>query len=395
MFPFNGWQVCRSNVKEPISVDPLAAEGRPVVEKLPRRLWEMLLERCPTLEELTIGGTAPSPRPFNIRHVTAGRWPRLRSLTLGDMVLQFGKDGKALLQENKAFTQFLLAHPLLQTVAFQHTGGNGYPPSLSLPRFALPNIKSFSGPPKYIKTLPNPKAVQELTISTLHHSISSIPPTCAILQGLPSLHSLSIWIDLSFTSCHTPHDDGSMFGMLLDCCPRLRHLDVRCFTQPTFHVVSVPVVPPYLPHFIDHNLHTFQKEFSDALRHSPQLRSFSLTKIYKPTDEDMIQTANRIAHNNPNIQRFELRYSHDSWFTHGGGRLRQIGKYEVLAGPDGLPANILAYEWGVRSFNQPYSRNYVQPLRALKTRHNSRSSVSSWCSDKAPSCYSSQSSIFS
>jgi hypothetical protein len=206
----------------------------------------MLLERCPNLEELTIGGSAPCPRPFNIRHVTAGRWPRMRSLTLGDMAIQFGKDEKTLLQESEAFTQFFVAHPSLQTLVFQHAGGSGFPSSLSLPRSALPCIKSFSGPLQYIKSLPNPRALQELTIPTLHHSTSSLPPICAILQGLPSLVSLSIWIDLSFANCTTPHDDRNIFGMLLECCPRLHHFDVMCFTRPTFHVVSV-LSSLYLP----------------------------------------------------------------------------------------------------------------------------------------------------
>jgi hypothetical protein len=371
------------------SVDLSAVEGRPPIEKLPRRLWEMLLERCPTLEELTLGGTAPSPRPFNIRHIAAGQWPHIRSLTLGDMTIQFGKDAKTSFQETEAFMKFLVAHPSLQTLAFQHAGGSGFPSSLSLPRSALPNIKSFGGPPEYIKTLPNPRSIQELTISTLHHSISSLPPTCAILQGLTSLASLSIWIDLSFSSRNTPRDDGGVFGMLLERCPRLHHINVMCFTQPTFHVVSV-LSFFYLPCIYS----TSQKEFSDALLCSPQLRSFSLTKIYKPNDEEMIQTANRIAYNNPNIQKFHLRYFQDSWFTHGGGRAKQIGKYEVMAGSDGLPTSLLAYEWGVRSFSQPYSRNYVQPLGALKTRQCSKSS---WYSDMILpplSCCSSQPSNF-
>jgi hypothetical protein len=336
------------------------------------------LERCPTLEELTIGGTAPSPRPFNIQHITAGRWPRLRSLTIGDMAIQSRHDEKAWLQGNEAFMKFFIAHPSLQTLSFQHAGGSGFPVSLSLPWFALPRIKSFGGPPAYIKTLPNPRSIQELTISTLHHSASSLPPTCSILQGLPSLISLSIWIDLSFANPNTPHDDGSVFEMLLECCPRLHHIDVMCFTQPTFHA----------------------KTFSDALLRSPQLRSFSLTKIYKSNDEEMIQAANRIAHNNPNIQKFHLRYFQDSWFTHGGGRAKQIGKYEVLASPDGLPTNLLVYEWGIRSFNQPYSRTFVQPLWSLKKRQGSKSSVSSSRSDgvlppKHPNCCSPQPSLFS
>ena len=159
------------------------------------------------------------------------------------MAIQLGKDEKTLLHESEEFTKFLVAHPLLQTLAFQHAGGHGFPTSLSLPRSALPSLKSFTGPPTYVKTLPNPRALQELTISTLHHSMSSFPPICAILQGLPTLGSLSVWIDLSFANRNMPHDDGSLFGMLLQGCPHLHHLDVMCFTLPTFHVVSALFFP--------------------------------------------------------------------------------------------------------------------------------------------------------
>jgi hypothetical protein len=115
----------------------------------------------------------------------------------------------------------------------------------------------------------------------------------------------------------------------------------------------------------------------------------------------MFKAANRIVHHNPNIQKFTIRYSHDSWFTHGGGRAKQIGKYEVLTGPDGLPSDLLAYEWGTRAFGQPYSRTCLYPLRSMKTRQGSVSSIASWRSERAQSLTrslsrrSSQRSIFS
>ncbi|RDB28146.1 hypothetical protein Hypma_001390 [Hypsizygus marmoreus] len=329
-------------------------EGRPSVEKLPRRLWQMLLERCPGLTELTIGGSAPSPRLFDTRHVMAGRWPRLRKLTLGEtIILHASQDENA--PETQALNKFLAAHPTLREIAFQHPGTYGYPDSLLLPQNALPRVESFSGPPRYVRALTHPARLKSLAITTLHHCPSAFPPTCAILHGFPSLTSLSIWIDLSFARRNPLHDGGNIFRTILECCPRLIHFDVSCFTRPTFHV----------------------KEFSAALTRSPQLRSFSLTKIHKQSDEDMNQTAMRIAHDNPNIQKFSLRYSLDTWLTHSTGRIKQFGDYEVLTRPDGLPGSMVGYEWGVRTFGSPYSRHYVQDLRPPRSKQASRSSWSS------------------
>jgi hypothetical protein len=71
-----------------------------------------------------------------------------------------------------------------------------------------------------------------------------------------------------------------------------------------------------------------------------------------------------------------------------------------MASPDGLPTNLLVHEWSIRSFNQPYSRTFVQPLWSLKKRQGSKSSVSSSRSDgvlppKHSNCCSPQPSLFS
>ncbi|KAG6830405.1 hypothetical protein H0H92_000901 [Tricholoma furcatifolium] len=234
-------------------------DERPKTEKLPRRCWEMLLEHCPNLEELTIGGSAPSPRIFNTRHVTAGRWPRLRKLTLGDMQLQPAADHDGKGSPRFTLSQFLIMHPRLQEVAFLQPGANGFPNYLSLP-----------------------------------------------------------------------------------------------------------------------------KDFSAALRRSPQLRSFALTKVYKSSDEDMGHTALRIARDNPHIQQFTLRYTQESWLTHSTGRVKHFGRYEKLSSLDGLPVGLLSREWGVKSFGKTYSRHYVQQLleSSSKTRRTSTSSHVSWSSSE-------------
>ncbi|KAG5640816.1 hypothetical protein DXG03_006942 [Asterophora parasitica] len=324
------------------------SDGRPNVEKLPRRCWQMLLEHCPNLEELAIGGSAPSPRVFDTRHVTAGRWPRLRKLSLGDVILlpSTEVDGK---RKEQALSNFLVAHLYLQEIDFLHPGGIGFPSTLSLPRSTLLQMHSFSGPFKYIKAIPNLSKIQTLRITTLHHCLSAFPPTYAMLRALTCLTSLTIWIDLSFANRHAIHDDESIFRTLLECCH-----------PPSKYSAS-------------------HKEFSAALCRSPQLRSFSLTKIHNPNDEDMSHTAARIAHDNPNIQRFNLRYTPESWLTHTSGRVKQYGTYEILAGEDGLGTTLLAYEWGLKTFGT-YSRHYTHTLKPPKNRRSSASSLLSWSS---------------
>ncbi|KAJ7068974.1 hypothetical protein B0H15DRAFT_958014 [Mycena belliarum] len=170
-------------------------DGRPPMEKLPRRFWEMLVEHCPDLEELVIGGAAPSPRLFDIRPVSYGRWQRLRSLTLGDLAMQVPTRHSA--RSTPSFMEFLCSHPQLHCLKIQHIRGDTFPASLNLPRTALPALQTFSGPLAYIRSLPQPWLLQELELTGLQHSTSSFPRLFSTLTRLRSLRSLHIRIDLS------------------------------------------------------------------------------------------------------------------------------------------------------------------------------------------------------
>lgn len=220
----------------------------------------MLLERCPRLEELTIGGPAPSPRVFDIRHVTVGRWLRLRSITIGDMAfISSNQSEEQTRKDHAAFMAFFAAHPTLQTISLQHAGGSAnFPSAFTLPPNALPNLNSFGGPLKFVRTLPNPRRLRHLTLTCLHHSTSAFPPTLAVLRELRALVSLNIWIDLSFGQSYglgarTGGENGAKRGQqrfddlfvmqsLLTSSPGLKKLDVACFTRPTFGMVCADIV---------------------------------------------------------------------------------------------------------------------------------------------------------
>ncbi|KAF9563821.1 hypothetical protein CPC08DRAFT_305554 [Agrocybe pediades] len=381
------------------------SNGLPRTEKLPRRCWEMLLERSPRLEELKIAGPAPSPRVFDIRHITSGRWSRLRSLVLGDMVMISNSKGEEQTRkDHAAFQSFFIAHPKLQHIVLQHAGGSPhFPQSFALPASALPNVRSFGGPLKYVKTLPFPQRLRELRLTSLYHTASAFPPTYALLQELRWLESLSIWIDLSFgrdslalggeTSAAAGigigaaanangrpdgYDDVHMLQSLVMCRPGLKHLEVSCFTRPTFAI----------------------RDFSTVIQAAgPSLRSFVLTKVYKSNEEEITKAAARLVNENPSLGRFTIRMTHDSWLSPGGGRIKSLGVYDVLGArgvvdvdengmefPATRPATqaFLVNEWGQKNITgKEYSKHYVHSVSPLPhksgsfspTSHSPRSSV--------------------
>ena len=377
----------------------LYTEGLPKIEKLPKKFWAMLLERSPRLEELTIGGPAPSPRVFDIRHITAGRWLRLRSITIGDMALiSSTQSEEQARKDHAAFMAFFAAHPTLRSISLQHAGGSAnFPSAFILPPNALPNLNSFGGPLKFVRTLPNPCRLRHLTLTCLHHSTSAFPATLAVLQELRTLVSLSIWIDLSFGQSYglgtrTGGENGAKKGQqrfddvlvmqsLLASSPGLKELDVACFTRPSFGMVCADIL-----HLL-YILNIWQREFSKLLQIAPKLESFMLTKVHKSNEEDMTRSAARIAVENPNLRGFTLRTTQDSWFSAARGRVRQLGVYELLEqngfGSDAgmttsmtngmvdiatIP-NLLVYEWGQRSFTgKEYSRHFVHPLTQMVTQ---------------------------
>lgn len=242
-------------------------EGRPKAEKLPRKFWAMLLERCPRLEELQIGGAAPSPRIFDVRHVMSGRWPYLRRIGLGDTALISPAKGEEQIQkDHSAFMSFFAAHPTLRGIHLHHAASSiTFPATFVLPSNMLPNITSFSGPLAMLRTLPNLHRLQNLTLTTLHHSSSSFPPTLAVLRDLKNLASLNIWADLSFGSFvssassrtsgeslrkSSASEEIQLLRSLAASVPNLRHLDISCFTRPTFYVVSF-ILALSIVHFTD------------------------------------------------------------------------------------------------------------------------------------------------
>jgi hypothetical protein len=185
----------------------------------------MLLEHCPQLEELSLGGVAPSwSRFFDVRAVTNGHWPSLRSLTLGYIMIEH--DFETML------SSFLATHTALQKLAIHHEGNYYYKP-LRLPHSALPCLVELSGPASYLSDLPGRHLIDNLSLTSYYHPATFLPSVCTLLRMLTSLKSLSIWIDLSWDKPN-PGTHGKSLRFILESCPLLSHFEVICSSKSRF-----------------------------------------------------------------------------------------------------------------------------------------------------------------
>lgn len=190
------------------------------------RLWDMIVDRCPDLQELTIDGGCF----LDIQRVTTGRWHRLHSLSLSDV------------GDPSTFGEFLIAHPTLrqlETTDFEVEPRDLFAKSLPL----LDSIKVCSWPPD----------LQSLTFLSVAHlkrlDLRQDPflfhqwflnDTCTHLRLFPALASLYIRIG---PRLHDP----DVFHTILSSCPNLTHFEVvssapfrivRCLSSPPSRCVA-------------------------------------------------------------------------------------------------------------------------------------------------------------
>lgn len=213
-----------------------------VVLKLPDRLWTMLLTRCPDLEVLYLGGTSSSqPCRFDLRPLTQGKWPKLHSLTICKALIIEGATGSGL--NSKDLSPFLSSHPALKKLRVV------WPSREPLIGFTGSSIAldSYWGSVLGITDVASSSCnLKELTLMDSEgYTSGQIHLIRAALRLLPSLSSLSIWLDFS----HRIFNDRSegyecdhikSVRSILACCPELLHFKFTCTTTPhkTFPMVS-------------------------------------------------------------------------------------------------------------------------------------------------------------
>ena len=196
----------------------------------------MLIKRCPRLRELVLDGISPE-NPVDAHRLTRGRWPLLRKLVLGDIVLDWHSAVNP--AAKRPFITFLEEHRALEQLHLL-----GYQPSVSAPdllaavhRGALAGVAAFSGTLDQVQALPHRAALRALCVTDPILLRESTPLAVAgVLQTLPALASLTI----AFVLEHG-YDNGGMLRTLVAACPHLQHLDLTCARKPSFTIVSPPV----------------------------------------------------------------------------------------------------------------------------------------------------------
>jgi len=192
----------------------------------------MLIQRCPDLQELILDGVS-STDPVDVHLLVRGRWPALRKLVLGDVVLDWHSAVNP--AAKRPLISFLEAHPELETLAFfGHQSSIGSSDLLAAVHGeALTRVTDFSGTLEQVQILRHKAAIKRLELPDAIFLRESTPLAVSnALASLPWLTSLTI----SFGLEHG-YDNGSMLRAFASACPQLQHLDLTCACKPSFSLV--------------------------------------------------------------------------------------------------------------------------------------------------------------
>ncbi|KAG6917236.1 hypothetical protein DXG01_003350 [Tephrocybe rancida] len=314
-----------------------------------RQLWDMLIHRCPDLEELVIEGA--STLPTDVHTLVCGRWPKLRRLTLGDVSIDWTP--AALDQPDKRpFIAFLEAHTSLESLSLSRY--NVLPSHLTSIDPGSLHITSFTGTLQQLQALPYLQShLKSVTFrDPMQTREISAQAVAGLLQGLSHLTELKIAFNL-----HSMYDSGNLLRSLIVACPHLRHLDLTCANKPSFQMDT----------------------FSKTVRGFPKLQTLHLTIVKYPGDEALASGAARIAKANPRLSKFSLTFIPPAYplplpfsLPHPPFPFpaRSTGSFELTTDRHGLPLTLLGFEhfrlvwpWGLGVSKS--SRRYVRDLRPL------------------------------
>ena len=195
----------------------------PVTGDIPERLLDMLINRCPDLQELNIDGRSSSS-DFSIRPLLGARWSNLRSLTLGDYIHPATDLHSALLVE------FLAAHPLEHFTALRCHDSHAHS--------VLQQLTSYSGCFYGLLDLPDPLLLEKLRITCHSHTVPALPTLLRTAANLNSLTSLTI------IRPRADYNNWRGFHGILSSCPQLSHLEICYSADLWFPVVSLFVLLP-------------------------------------------------------------------------------------------------------------------------------------------------------
>ncbi|KAJ6509688.1 hypothetical protein DFH09DRAFT_1198848 [Mycena vulgaris] len=239
----------------------------PPFQDIPPQLCDMLLQRCPKLETLSLKllSMPNLERWEELDRLTTGTWPSLRSFHLDIYLL----DGPLSWQPpTQNLGTFLSAHPGITDLTLHPFVRPGMAPCelpLLLNPGALPRLTSFEGAYQHLSELPNPQGLATLVLynytSTTYISRASI---ITALQQLTGLKTLAMGFGET--------DEHSAIEDIVSACPNLTALHIQFHTDSKFGTKRL-------------------RQISRELQALPHLRKFSLAKNYHLSDETMLSSA--------------------------------------------------------------------------------------------------------
>lgn len=208
-----------------------------MLEHIPPRFWDMLINRCPDLQELAICSFSSSARVFDFERIIEGHWPRLHTLTLGSFGYQADFSlGPSSLSTDHALGRFLDKHKELKYVRFLWNFKRWMSPDtipMHLSASALPALDTFIGVYQQLAELPHPEAIETLDLTCEPVYETRLETVCPILLRLTNLTSLDIWTHVFDINA----DHSQFFISVLSSCPGLTDFHFMCTTS--FTVVGI------------------------------------------------------------------------------------------------------------------------------------------------------------
>ncbi|KAH8993354.1 hypothetical protein EDB92DRAFT_1934503 [Lactarius akahatsu] len=249
------------------------------------RLWNMLIKRCPNLEHLAIDGHSPHA-PVDAHGLVRGRWPKLRSLLIGDVVFDW--------------------HVGLNTTLgrpFHALHLQSHAPSVSAPGVladlhadALAKVSTFSGALVQAQVLPARASLKTLRV----------PDAIPLREGTP----------LSVSASLAGYDNGAILRAIVAACPRVHHLDFTIACRPSITVET----------------------FSRTIRPLGQLRTLTLRIVPSPGEDSLRACGARLVRASPRLSAFDIVFlARSGPHTLAWSVVRARASFVLAADRHGLP----------------------------------------------------------
>ncbi|KAI0316506.1 hypothetical protein OF83DRAFT_1060236 [Amylostereum chailletii] len=338
-------------------------DGRDLEEAIPgyHRLWDMLIKRCPNLQELVVDGYSPR-EPVDAHRMIRGRWPSLRKLILGDVVMDWHTSINQ--AAKRSFIAFLNDHRELQVLHLQ-----GHQPSVGAPSIlqdvrsdALEKVTEFGGSLEQLQSFQHKDHIKTLFVPDAILLRESTPLSVSgTLCALSNLSSLVI----SFTLLHG-YDNGGIVRSIASACPYLQHFDFTCACRPSFTFVRSVSLKRCHPQLT--TVHRLQETFCRAVRPLSKLRTLNVRIVRSRSEENLAACGTRLARTNPRLNTFKIEF-----LERRPAPPTRVDKpdvlhsatFELLTDQHGLPLSLYVQEYrrGGRWWKSGAARRSIVDLR--------------------------------